>query len=261
MSIPPFSLLLPPERTAPPAAPFPVSNDMASEYFTFKRFRIRHDRSSMKVGTDGVLLGAWADVSGTSHILDVGCGCGLIAIMAAQRSAARVTGLEIDAPSAAQAAGNAASSPFSARISIVCADVRTFSPTEKFDCILSNPPFFEESLLPPDPVRAGARHTSSLSFAALVDAACRLMTPQASFQMIVPATARTAFLTEASAHGLWLVRRTDVLTVPGKAPKRTLLHLSSARPAEPPAVDELPLCGPDGRRSPQYDRLAHDFYL
>ena len=261
MSIPPFSLLLPAEKAGLHAALPPTISDMPSEYFTFKRFRIRHDRSSMKVGTDGVLLGAWADVSGASGILDVGCGCGLIAIMAAQRSAAHVTGVEIDAASAAQAADNAAASPFADRIGIVCTDVRTFRPDTRFDCILSNPPFFDESLLPPDPVRAGARHTSALSFAALVEAACRLMAPRASLQVIVPATARTAFLTEASARGLWLVRRTDVVTVPGKAPKRTLLHLSSVRPDEPPVFDELPLCGRDGRRSPQYDRLARDFYL
>ena len=94
-----------------------------------------------------------------------------------------------------------------------------------------------------------------------IEAACRLMAPRATLQVIVPATARTAFLTEASARGLWLVRRSDVVTVPGKAPKRTLLHLSSGRPDEAPAVDELPLCGRDGRRSPEYDRLTHDFYL
>lgn len=261
MSIPLFSLLLPAEKAEPAPALLPASNDMPSEYFTFKRFRIHHDLSSMKVGTDGVLLGAWADVARASRILDVGCGCGLIAIMAAQRSAAHVTGVDIDAPSAAQAAANAAASPFAGRIGIVCTDVRTFCPDERFDCILSNPPFFDESLLPPDPVRASARHTSALSFAALVEAACRLMAPRATLQVIVPATARTAFLTEASARGLWLVRRTDVVTVPGKAPKRTLLHLSSGRPDEAPAVDELPLCGRDGRRSPEYDRLTHDFYL
>ena len=234
---------------------------MGNEYFSFKHFRIRHDRCAMKVGTDGVLLGAWASVGAAGRILDIGCGSGLVALMAAQRSRGRVVGVEIDEASARQASENAAASPFADRMEIVHADIRRFCPREAFDCVLSNPPFFAEALLPPDEARAAARHTNGLPFGELLAAACRLMAPRATFQLILPATAQPDFLGLATAAGLWLLRATSVVTVTGKAPKRVLLSLTNERPAMPPAFDTLPLCGPDGRRSRAYSELTRDFYL
>lgn len=115
---------------------------MASSGFNFKQFHVAHDRCAMKVGTDGVLLGAWAGVAGASRVLDVGCGSGLITLMVAQRTAAHVVGVEIDAPAAEQAIENVAASPWAHRIEIVHADVSDLCPDEKFDHIVSNPPFF-----------------------------------------------------------------------------------------------------------------------
>ncbi|MFR1987405.1 MAG: tRNA1(Val) (adenine(37)-N6)-methyltransferase [Prevotellamassilia sp.] len=129
--------------------------------FTFQQFTIDDSRCAMKVGTDGVLLGAWADLSETTRILDLGCGSGLIALMAAQRNPqALVKGVEIDEAAAADAQANVAASPFHERVQITCADALTLSaPSFEADCILSNPPYHEEELLPPEAQRAAARHT------------------------------------------------------------------------------------------------------
>lgn len=141
--------------------------------FSFKQFHIDDAHCAMKVGTDGVLLGAWANVCEADRILDVGCGCGLIALMAAQRNrAARVVGVELDAAAAADALANVQHSPFASNVEIVCADVLQYAADcgLAFDSILSNPPYHEESLLPPASQRAKARHTQGggLTFAALL---------------------------------------------------------------------------------------------
>ena len=146
-----------------------------TDYFEFKQFKIYHDRCAMKVGTDGVLLGAWAEVTESSRILDIGCGSGLVTIMAAQRSQANVYGVEIERNAALQAIGNAARSPWGRRIHIVCEDICNFQDSTGFDTILVNPPFFEEELLPPDAARSSARHTASLSFASLLQQVARLL--------------------------------------------------------------------------------------
>ena len=134
--------------------------------FTFKQFIIEDAHCAMKVGTDGVLLGAWADVAGCRHITDIGCGSGLIALMAAQRAPeARVTGVEIDPEAVADAQANVAASPFAHRTEIVLADVcRYAAPAPKSDCLLRNPPYHEEDLLPPVTSRATACYPPPSNF-------------------------------------------------------------------------------------------------
>jgi len=230
-------------------------------YFDFKQFRICHDRCTMKVGTDGVLLGAWAEVAEAHRILDIGTGSGLIALMAAQRSHAEVTGVELHASSAWQAAENAAASPFGKRVSIICTDIRDFAPPALFDCILSNPPFYEETLLPPDPARACARHTQGLSFDQLINHARRLLAAGGLFQVIIPHSARTRFVGLCALHGFSLLRATEVVTSPRKQPKRILLRFVHDPAPTQPYTDRLILTGPDRKRSPQYVELTRDFYL
>lgn len=229
--------------------------------FTFKQFSVAHDRSSMKVGTDGVLLGAWAEVHQAQRILDIGTGCGLIALMAAQRSRAMVTGIDIHLPSVEQARHNFLQSPFADRLAAVSADLRSYVPQDSFDCILSNPPFFQESLLPPNAARAAARNTALLPFPSLVQHAVRLMAPQASLQMVLPHSAAPTLLHLCSMMGLTLLRRTDVCTLPGKPPKRVLMHWVNQPTQEPIRHDMLSLSDREGQRSPQYRELTQDFYL
>lgn len=230
-------------------------------HFDFKQFRIYHDHCAMKVGTDGILLGAWANLQGAKKVLDIGCGSGLIALMAAQRCNAQVTGIEIDPQSATQAQENCTASPFADRINVICADIRKFRPEEKFDCLLSNPPYFEQTLLPPDPRRATARHTDGLSFAELLQEARRLMSPEGCFQIIIPYDAAGRFCEAASQQEMYPTRRTDVATRAGKKPKRTLLCLAAGQTAFPIRHDNLILCHADGSRSREFTQLTKDFYL
>ena len=138
----------------------------------------------MKVGTDGVLIGAWCRLPSSGRILDIGTGTGLIAVMAAQRaSGCMVTGIDIDAECVAQARDNAASSPWGGRIGIEQCALQEFFPTHRFDAIVSNPPYFEESLLPPDARRTAARHTRSLTYAELVDGVVRLLDADGCFSL------------------------------------------------------------------------------
>lgn len=230
----------------------------------------------MKVGTDGVLLGAWTDVTGVRRILDIGCGSGLIALMLAQRAAgARVDGVEIDADAAADALANVEASPFHDRVRIFCGDVLKMaggswpSPLphasqRTYDCIVTNPPYHEEELLPPSQRRAAARHTAGggLTFAALLQAVRQLMdadSPTARFCVILPATAVARFIPAAAVYGFNLARRTNVVTRPGKPCKRVLLDFRLQ--AQPPVTDELVLVAPDGSRSTQYAELCREFYL
>lgn len=234
---------------------------MANPYFDFKNFRVWHDRSSMKVGTDGVLLGAWAPVEHATRILDIGCGCGLVALIATQRNReARVTGVDIDEASIRQARENADHSPFGLRIELLTADIRTLT-AAPFDCIVSNPPFFDENLLPPDARRAQARHTQSLALDELLTAARRLLTPHGLFSLILPAQRADTLLPQAAAQGFALVRRTDVVTRSPKPPRRTLLCLSPTPPDTATWRDTLVLTDADGSRSAEHAALTRDLYL
>lgn len=218
----------------------------------------------MKVGTDGVLLGAWADVVTSCRVLDLGCGSGLIALMLAQRTAsdAQVTGIELDEAAAADARHNVAASPFAQQVRVICGDVTRHEAAGGYDHIVSNPPYHEEELLPPGARRAAARHTSGgLSFAALLHSVDRLLgaEPDARFSLIIPTWALPRFLPLAACHGLFPARRTDVVTKVGKAPKRTLLELR--RGSCDCLTEELALMDADGQRAEAYRRLCGGYYL
>ena len=160
---------------------------MRGKGFTFKQFHIDHSRCAMKVGTDGVLLGAWARVDGTRRILDIGTGTGVIALQMAQRnSEAQIFAVEIDETASCRARANFDMSPWAERLEVECCAAQEFNHTEKFDLIISNPPYFVDSLLPPDAKRSTARHTHDLSFEALDEAVSRLLAENGRFAMILP---------------------------------------------------------------------------
>ena len=235
---------------------------MGPPSFRFKQFEIWHDHCAQKVGTDGVLLGAWADLKQSKHILDVGTGSGLIALMAAQRaSEAEVVGIEIDPDAARQASENAQRSPFSERITITQSDVRDFHSPLAFDCILSNPPFFTEETRPPVSERAIARNTATLTFVELIAAVGRLLADEGCFHVVLPSSAVPGFVALCLDCNLRLERQCLVSTVAGKAPKRSLLTFVSGIPSSPLLVEQLVLQTPDGRRTVAYQRLASSFYL
>ncbi|KAA6341343.1 tRNA1Val (adenine37-N6)-methyltransferase [termite gut metagenome] len=180
----------------------------------------------MKVGTDGVLLGAWTPVESARHILDVGTGTGLVALMLAQRSPAAITALEIDENSAQQARENVVRSPWSNRIEVVCTDFRTFVSENKYDSIVSNPPYFMDSLKSPDEQRNTARHDSRLNYSDLLQGVKRLLSPHGVFTLIIPSVAVAKVTTAACDYGLFPFRRLDMITKPGGTAKRTLIAFS-----------------------------------
>lgn len=181
----------------------------------------------MKVGTDGVLVGAWAGVRPSdARILDIGTGTGLIALMMAQRVAsAQVVGVDVD--DVAQARANAEASPWSGRVSFVQCPVQVYAPAEPFDLIVSNPPFFVDSLTCPDAGRTAARHAVLLPYDQLCDAVVRLLAPAGRFAVILPVTEAERFLAVCRGK-LCPTRRTDVRTTPRRMPKRALLEFVRA---------------------------------
>lgn len=231
---------------------------MSNQYFDFKQFRIDQDKCSMKVGTDGVLLGAWFPMEGENNVLDVGCGTGLVAIMAAQRGAGSVTAVEIDPEASQQAFRNAANSPWTDRIAVKCADIADFS-GGKYDRIVCNPPYFRDSLRCPDSGRNTARHNDFLSYETLVACAVRMLTDDGLLCVVLPYDSVETFAKCAVANGLEMYRRTDVVTVAGKTPKRSLVAFGRHCPTLDIGV--LEMYGTDGEETPEYVALVKDFYL
>ena len=214
----------------------------------------------MKVGTDGVLLGAWAPVGQAARILDVGTGTGLIALQMAQRNAlAQVTAVEIDADAADQARRNVAASPWAGRIEVVCADFADFRPDEPFDLVVSNPPYFVDALRCPDGQRSQARHAGSLNYVSLFRHSRELLAEGGKVSVIVPSEVAGQAEDAAWANGLYPERRTRVHTKQGKPPRRVLLTFG--RKLCPFVEDALYISAPDGSYTEAYKALTRDFYL
>lgn len=231
--------------------------------FRFKQFEIQQDRCAMKVGTDGVLLGAWAE--GGSRILDIGAGTGLISLMMAQRyPEARVVGIDIDADACQQARENVDASPFADRVVMECCALQELGVTSSsevlYDAIVSNPPFFVNSMKNPDSKRTLARHTDSLPFPVLMKGVKRWLSDDGVFSAIVPAEVVEQFVSEAYCSGLLLTRKCGVKTVERKQPKRFLLAFRKRRVA---ALEEeiKTMTDSQGNRSSWYVKITEEFYL
>ncbi len=229
--------------------------------FQFKQFAIEQDRTPMKVGTDGVLIGAWATVEEADrHALDIGCGTGLIALMIAQRSGAMVDAVEIEKDSAEQARENIAASEWSERVSVETINIADFKQSYTYDLIVSNPPFFCDSLLSPDKGRTTARHTTMLSFAQLADAAARLLSPNGRFALILPPNESERFEREAIGK-LYLSRRCLVKGRVSSDVKRVMSEYKLS-PTHSASCKEFAIREAEGNEySAEYRTLTKDFYL
>jgi len=235
---------------------------MANGYFQFKQFTVHQQHCAMKVGTDGTLLGAWALASDSPcRILDIGTGTGLIALMMAQRyPQAKVTAIDIDDGAVRQAKENVSASPFADRINVIKADVLTFEEEEKYDSIVCNPPFFEDSLTCPDPQRTEARHTVSLGYRQLMEAAFRLLKDDGHFSLIIPSDCRERLESEAHLRGFFLSRVCSIQTTPKKAPKRYMIELSKQPVNEVDTTNGILESSPQVR-SDWYRELTKEFYI
>ena len=233
---------------------------MRNPFFSFKQFTVRHDRCAMKVGTDGVLLGAWTDVLHSRSILDVGTGTGLIALMLAQRCPqAHIMGIDIDEDAVGQAQENMLASPWADRLSALCHDVRTLCPEVQYDTIVSNPPYFVDSLKCPDGQRTTARHTDTLDIHSLLETVSLLLSEQGRFSIVLPAEQTEMLVQVAAEVGLYPTRHTAVITRPGLPPKRTLMEFGRVPITYQP--DELVIELERHVYSEDYIALTRDFYL
>lgn len=232
-----------------------------NDYFQFKQFTIHQGETAMKVGTDGVLLGAWANLENASSILDIGTGTGLLALMAAQRNfQARIEGIEIDSAAYRQACRNIAASPWNNRIFLHHLSVFDFHPQHPFDCILCNPPFFLHSTPTPDPSRTIARHCNEFTHIDLLHISQSLLTPNGKLSLILPVTEAEYLIQESPDYSVCLSRITKVKPTPQKKPKRYLLEFSSS-PVSSPEKDELIIEYSRHHYSPEYQELTRNFYL
>lgn len=231
--------------------------------FTFKQFFVAHDRCAMKVGTDGILLGAWAPVAKVKRILDIGAGSGLLALMLAQRTEQHVTidAVELDELAAIQAGENAAESPWASRVRVECADILTWAPeqTARYDLIVSNPPYFEPGVECATPERNQARYTGSLDHLALLMTAANLISEEGFFCVVLPESVGNEFIKKALDIGWFLRLRTDIADNEARLPHRVLLALS---PKEGECFsDRMVIRGPDQCYSEAYTALTQAFYL
>lgn len=218
--------------------------------FRFKQFTVEQQLCAMKVGTDGVLLGAWAN--GGSRVLDVGTGTGVIALMMAQRYPdGQVTALDIDEGAVRQAEFNVAQSPFAERVTVLHERVQDH--VGEYDAVVSNPPFFIDSLSAPDVQRNTARHADTLSYAELMQAAWRLLREDGEMSVVVPFDYRRRMEDEATFVGFFPSRVCAVKTVERKPARRFLLAFRK-RPC--PCISETMTIGDEA-----YLRMTGDFYL
>jgi tRNA1Val (adenine37-N6)-methyltransferase len=240
---------------------------MSTDTFRFKHFTIHQERTAMKVGTDGVLLGAWAPLATARRILDIGTGTGLIALMAAQRAPqAVIEAVEIEAEATAQAEANVAASAWGDRIHIHHTDFEQYAAAEAerggtFDVIVSNPPFFTETLKSADAGRAMARHADSLPFAQLMAGSARLLTPDGALALIYPYTADGDVQTAAISARLYCSDLCEVHTTPRKAPKRLMAIFRHTAPSYVFRRTTLNLHDATGALSAEYQTLTSEFYL
>ena len=235
---------------------------MSNDYFQFRQFVVHQQRCAMKVGTDGTLLGAWAAApSGQCRILDIGTGTGLIALMMAQRyPEAEVTGIDIDEDAVAQADENVRLSPFSERVRIYRQDIVNFTDTIGFDAIVSNPPYFVDSLACPDDQRTIARHAVSLTYEQLMHQAYHLLKDEGRFSVVVPSDCRAKIEAAACLEGFFTTRVCLIKTTPRKQPKRQLIEFQK-HPVSKLDISEGVIEVSPNVRSEWYQQLTKEFYI
>jgi tRNA1Val (adenine37-N6)-methyltransferase len=234
---------------------------MANSYFTFKQFTVNQDRCAMKVGTDGVLLGAWVYTTNETRILDIGTGTGLIALMLAQRTAAEIYAVEIEKNAYEQALKNFQSSSWGNRIHAVYSSVQDYSVQqhEGFDLIVSNPPFFNNSLKTPEQERNMARHNDVLLPVELLAAVDLLLLPTGRFVVVLPYVDAALFIEDAALIHLYSNKRMIIRSFDQNKPHRLLMEFS--RLSTTAEESELVIYNEIGSYTEEYKELTRAFYL
>ncbi|RDI51290.1 tRNA1(Val) (adenine(37)-N6)-methyltransferase [Flavobacterium glaciei] len=232
--------------------------------FQFKQFAVEQDRCAMKIGTDGVLLGAWTPITNNPYsILDIGAGTGIIALMLAQRSnAEQIDALEIDEDAYEQATDNFENSPWSDRLFCYHAGLDEFveEPEDEYDIIVSNPPFYNEDYKTDNEQRDLARFADAMPFEELIEAADLLLSENGIFSVIIPFKEEESFLALANEYELYPMKITRVKGTPTTEIKRSLLAFTRNKTIDFP-IDELIIETARHIYTPEYISLTQEFYL
>lgn len=235
---------------------------MSNNFFKFKLFTVFQDHCAMKVGTDGVLLGAWAQVARCNYVLDIGTGTGLVAMMLAQRNLlSMIDAIDIDEGCVKQAQQNVAHSPFAKHIDVLQSSFQDFAQqnNKKYDLIVSNPPYFQNALKSPNSLRNYARHNVTLSFFEIIIEGASLLTDGGHIALILPHEFMQAVLDCAAKVNLFANRITNVFPLPDKPAKRLLVEFgkSEVECIEDDLIIELSR----HQYSNDFNALTKDFYL
>jgi tRNA1Val (adenine37-N6)-methyltransferase len=228
--------------------------------FAFKQFKVQQNNSAMKVSTDGILLGAWANIGDAGSLLDIGTGTGLLALMCKQRNPSLVIeAVEIDKQAVGDARVNILNSPWPDIVVHQCA-IQDFSSRSKFDAVISNPPYFNDSFRSPNSARTKARHTVDLSFSELLSAYTKLSHSHSSLTVILPCIEADIFTEQARGMSLHLKRLCHVQMTPRKPVTRSLMEFSW-QSNKTTCVSTLCVRNSDNTYTPEYITLCQNFYL
>jgi tRNA1Val (adenine37-N6)-methyltransferase len=234
---------------------------MSNNHFIFKQFTINQGKAVFKVGTDGVLLGASADTGVAKNILDIGAGTGLISLMLAQRCNAEITAIEPDYESYLQTCENVSRSPWPERIKVIHTSLQNLDQNSgRFDMIVTNPPFFKDSLKNPDPRMSAARHAEYLSAEEILQGTLKFLKEDGNLQLILPYVEGNIFIAEAHKYGFYCNSIIKIKPVPSAEIRRLILKFS--RVQKKPAESFLTI--EHGKRhefTEEYKNLTKEFYL
>ena len=229
--------------------------------FHFKHFSLFHHRSTMKVGTDAILLGRWVEVKPTDVVLDIGTGCGLLPLMLSQKGVAQVDAVDIDKASVEEATVNFEASQWRDHLRAYYSDIVDYQTEERYDLIVSNPPFFNRFSKCDSERKSRARHNDAgLSYATICREVCRLMKPEGRLALVLPLDVSLDFLDTAEHFGLYLHKRMTIVPIAGKEPNRVNLELGFGKP-EKVQEETFVIRDTDNRFTVQYNEFLKDFYL
>ena len=229
--------------------------------FHFKHFSLYHHRSTMKVGTDAILLGRWVEVKPTDIVLDIGTGCGLLPLMLSQKGVAHVDAVDVDKASIEEAIVNFKASQWRDHLRAFCTDVVDFKTDKRYDLIVSNPPFFNRFSKCDSERKSRARHNDAgLSYATLCREACRLLKPDGRMAVVLPYDVSDVFLEAAEKAGLYLHKRMTIVPIEGREPNRVNLEIAFSKNV---VVQEETFVIRDAemRFTAQYKEFLKDYYL
>ncbi|MBN2638776.1 MAG: methyltransferase [Bacteroidales bacterium] len=229
--------------------------------FHFKQFSLYHHRSTMKVGTDAVLLGIWTELSGVNSVLEVGAGSGIISLLLGSRAKLQIDAVELDEASCEEATENFAAAKSESEFKLYYSDFNDYVSItrKKYDLIISNPPFFINDLKSEIQSRRQARHTDTLTYEQLINGALRLLDPKGKLSLVLPYRESRIFISKAKEAGLFLQKQ--MLIFPKHCTPPNRINLLFAREESDLKTDKLMIRNEDGSFTQPYLDLVNNFYL